>query len=92
MPVSSIERASGLQDALDAGPYVFRRHEVAPVGCRDAALYRLGETRIVVEKARDGLLSEFIDVSSITRRQRGKPDFLIWREANFHALEVSIAA
>jgi hypothetical protein len=91
MPVSSIERASGLQDALDASPYVLRRHEVAPVGCRDAALYRLGETRIVVENARDGLLSEFIDVSSITRR-RGKPDFLIWRETNFHTLEVSIAA
>jgi hypothetical protein len=89
MPVSSIERASGLQDALDASPYLFRRHEVATVGRRDAALYRFGETCIVVEKADDGLLGEFIDVAAVACR---KPGFLLGRETNFHALEVDIAA
>jgi hypothetical protein len=98
MPASFIERASGLQDALDASPYLFRRHEVAAVGRRDAAFYRLGETRIVVEKARDGLLSEFIDVASVTRRERGKPAScsgerrisMLWKLASL--LEVSRAS
>jgi len=80
-----------VQDALDVSPYLIRRREVALVGRGNTAFNRLGETRIVIEKPRDGLLSELIDVASVTRRDRDKPGFLIGREANFHALKVSIA-
>ena len=92
MPVSSIERTSGLQDALDVRPHVLGSDKFAPVGRRDAALHRLGETRIVVEKAGDGFLSEFMDVASVTGRDCGKPGFLIGTEANFHGLKTSMAA
>lgn len=81
-----------VQDALDVSPYLIRRREVALVGRGNTAFNRLGETRIVIEKPRDGLLSELIDVASVTRRNRDKPGFLLGREANFHAFEVSIAA
>ena len=92
MPVSSIVPASGRQDALDARPHVLRGDKFTSVGRRDAALYRLGEARIVVEKARDGFLSEFIDVASVTGRDSRKPGFLIGRQANFHTREISSAA
>ena len=92
MPVSSIERTSGLQDALDVRPHVLGSDKFAPVGHRDAALHRLSETRIVVEKARDGFRSEFMDVASVAGRDCGKPGFLIGTEANFHDLRISIAA
>jgi hypothetical protein len=82
MPVSSIGPASGLQDVLDVRPHVLRGDKFAPVGRRDAALYRLGETRIVVEKARDGFLNQFIDVASVKGRDCGKPGFLIGTEAS----------
>jgi hypothetical protein len=86
-------RIRALQDALDARPHVLRGDKFTSVGPRrDAALYRLGEARIVVEKARDGFLSEVIDVASVTGRDCRKPGFLIGRQANFHAREISIAA
>jgi hypothetical protein len=80
LPVPSSEPASGLQDALGARPYLLRRHETAPAGGRYAVLYRLGETRIVIEKAGNGLLGEFIDIAALVRRERGKTGFLLGRE------------
>jgi hypothetical protein len=59
---------------------------------RDAALYRLGEARVVVEKAGDGFLSEVIDAASVTGRDCRKPGFLIGRQPNFHTREFGIGA
>src|SRR5882724_10387237 len=91
MPASSSEPASGLQDALNAVPNLLGRDEIAPVGRRDAALNRLGKTRILIEKAGDGLLGEFIDLAPVACRQRGKLSLLLGREVNLHARETSIA-
>jgi len=55
-----------------------------PVGRRYAVLYRLGETRIVIEKAGNGLLGEFIDIAALARRERGKTGFLLGREIDDH--------
>jgi hypothetical protein len=85
MPVSSSEPASGLQDALDARPHLLRRHEIALVARCDASLYRCGETRIVVEKAGDGLPGEVIDVAALACRERSESGFLFGRKINNHA-------
>ena len=63
-------------------PYLIRRREVALVRRGNTAFNRLGETRIVIEKARDGLLSELIDVASVTRRNRDKTTRLTTRRTN----------
>jgi hypothetical protein len=52
----------------------------APVGRRYAVLYRL----IVIEKAGNGLLGEFIDIAALARRERGKTGFLLGREIDDH--------
>jgi hypothetical protein len=41
------------------------------VGRRDAVLYRLGEACILVEKAGDRLLGEFVHVAAIACREYG---------------------